>query len=74
MSLEIRAHPGDIQRYIEGNTAHMPLCVARSPDLQQEIMTKIVQAVDGMYVTLRSSTRPVLTKQGFSLRNYILTP
>ena len=74
VSLEIRAHPGDVQRYIEGNMAHMPLCVARSPDLQKEIVTKIVQAVDGMYVDLRSSTRAVLIEQGSSLRNYISTP
>ncbi|KAG7289878.1 hypothetical protein NEMBOFW57_006255 [Staphylotrichum longicolle] len=48
VSLEIRAHPGDVQRYIEGNMAHMPLCVTRSPDLHKEVITKIVQAVDGM--------------------------
>lgn len=71
--LEIRAHPGDVQRYIEANMAHMPLCIARSPDLQNEIITKIVQAVDGMYVDLRSSTRAMLTEQGSSLRNCIWT-
>ncbi|KAK4232838.1 hypothetical protein C8A03DRAFT_39511, partial [Achaetomium macrosporum] len=48
--LEIRARPGDVQRYIEGNMAHMPSCVARNPDLREEIITKIVQAVDGMFL------------------------
>ncbi len=55
VSLEIRAHPGDVQRYIEGNMTHMPACVAQSPDLFKEITAKIVQAVDGMYVEFRSS-------------------
>ncbi|KAH6844764.1 ankyrin repeat protein [Chaetomium sp. MPI-CAGE-AT-0009] len=50
VSLEIRAHPGDIQRYIEGNMAHMPLCVARNPDLQEEVITKILHAVNGMFL------------------------
>ncbi len=74
VSLEIRAHPGDIQRYIEGNIAHMPSCIARSPDLQKEVMTKIIQAVDGMYVKLRSSNGVMLTEQGSSLHNCIWTP
>ncbi|KAG7127309.1 Potassium channel AKT3 like protein [Verticillium longisporum] len=30
--------------------AHMPACVNRSPDLQAEITTKIVEAVDGMFL------------------------
>ncbi len=69
VSLEIRAHPGDVQRYIEGNMAHMPSWVTRSPDLSKEITAKIVQAVDGMYVKLRSSTQTALTGPGFSSRN-----
>lgn len=52
ISLEIRAHPEDVRRFIEGNMAGMPSYVKRSPDLQKEIITKIVQAVDGMYVVL----------------------
>jgi Cdc6-like AAA superfamily ATPase len=71
LSVEIWAHPGDVERYIKGNMAFMPLYVAQGPDLRQEIITAIVQAVDGMYVDLRSSTIPVLTEQGSSLPNYI---
>ena len=69
VSLEIRAHPGDVQRYIEGNMAHMPSCVARNPDLFKEITVKIVQAVDGMYIKPRSSTQTALTDPGSSSRN-----
>ncbi|KAM0321343.1 hypothetical protein ACHAQA_010172 [Verticillium albo-atrum] len=49
VSLEIRAYPEDVRRYLEGNMAHMPTCDAQNSDLRDEIITKIVQAVDGMY-------------------------
>lgn len=50
VSLEIRAHPADIRRYLENNTdQQMPSFVARSSDLRKEIITKITQAVDRMY-------------------------
>ncbi|KAH6700758.1 ankyrin repeat protein [Verticillium dahliae] len=50
VSLGIRARAEDVQRYLKGNMAHMPACVNRSPDLQAEITTKIVEAVDGMFL------------------------
>ncbi|KAG7140266.1 hypothetical protein HYQ45_002968 [Verticillium longisporum] len=50
VSLDIRARAEDVQRYLKGNMAHMPACVNRSPDLQAEITTKIVEAVDGMFL------------------------
>jgi hypothetical protein len=71
LSVEIRAQPADIEIYIKGNMAIMPSYVAQRPDLRQEIITAIVQAVDGMYVDLRSSTTAVLTEQGSSLPNCI---
>ncbi|KAJ6201088.1 LOW QUALITY PROTEIN: hypothetical protein J3E72DRAFT_413051 [Bipolaris maydis] len=43
--LEIRASEQDIQRYIEAHIDELP-----HPDLQQEISSKIVKAVDGMDV------------------------
>lgn len=48
VSLEIRAHPEDVRRYIEGNTSHLPSFIRRNPELREEITTKIVKAVDGM--------------------------
>ncbi|KAM0527770.1 hypothetical protein D7B24_003180 [Verticillium nonalfalfae] len=48
LSLEIRARPEDIRRYLEGNMAHMPSYIDRSPDLQAEIIAKIVETVDGI--------------------------
>lgn len=56
MSLEIRASDQDVERYIEGYIeGHMPQLqrlIKRSPQLQQEIKTGILNAVDGMYVPL----------------------
>jgi hypothetical protein len=50
--LEIRASSEDVQRYLEGHMSQLPSFVSRNADLQEEIKTKIVQAVDGMYVPL----------------------
>jgi hypothetical protein len=50
MSIEIRASDGDVQRYLNGHISQLPSCVTRSSDLQEEIKTEIMKAVDGMYV------------------------
>lgn len=49
ISLEIRASEEDVRSYLEGHISRLPSCVARSRDLQGEIETKIIEAVDGMY-------------------------
>ena len=46
--LEIRASRQDVERYLEGHIQRLPSFVSRSPALQDEIKTGIVQAVDGM--------------------------
>jgi len=46
--LEIRASKEDVRRYLEGHMFRLPGFVARSPELQEEIKTKIVNAIDGM--------------------------
>lgn len=43
VSLEIRAHSEDVRRYLEGNVAYMPSCIARSMDLRGEIITKMLR-------------------------------
>jgi hypothetical protein len=48
VSREIRASPGDIQRYIEGYVGRLPSFVRRDEQLQREIATGIAEAVDGM--------------------------
>jgi Cdc6-like AAA superfamily ATPase len=49
--LEIRASNQDVQRYLKGHINELPRFVQRNPDLQQEISSEIVKAIDGMYVT-----------------------
>jgi Cdc6-like AAA superfamily ATPase len=46
--LEIRANEQDVYRYIDGRISHLPSFVRSNLDLQQEIKTKLVKAVDGM--------------------------
>jgi hypothetical protein len=52
MSLEIRASDYDVRRYVDGYMSHPPSFVGRNPDLQEEVKTKIVKAVDGIYVAI----------------------
>ena len=47
-SLEIRADDGDVRRYLDGHMSQLRPFVSRKPDLQEEIKTEIVKAVDGM--------------------------
>jgi hypothetical protein len=50
LRLEIRASNQDIQRYLDGYMSQLPGYVLRSSDLQDEIKTNIIKAVDGMCV------------------------
>jgi Cdc6-like AAA superfamily ATPase len=50
--LEIRASAHDVRRYVDGHILSLPSFVRRSPDLQEEVKTEIVKAVDGMFVAL----------------------
>ncbi|KAH6693786.1 hypothetical protein F5X68DRAFT_258632 [Plectosphaerella plurivora] len=49
-SLEIRAHEEDVRRYLAGSISQLPACVVKNPQLQEEIMARIVEAVDGMFL------------------------
>lgn len=53
MRLKIQASNQDVQRYLNGHMSQLPGCVLRSSELQDEIKSKIIEAVDGMYVALR---------------------
>jgi hypothetical protein len=52
-ALEIRASPSDVRRYVNGQIPRLPSFVGRSPELQEEVATEIIKAVDGMYVSLQ---------------------
>lgn len=47
-SLEVIASREDIERYLQGQMGELGRAVARRQDLQQEIITGILDAVDGM--------------------------
>lgn len=58
--LEIRADKEDVRKYLDGYILRLPAFVGRNLELQEEIKTKIVEAVDGMYVpfyTLKEKKR-----------------
>lgn len=46
--LEIRASDEDLRRYVNGHMWKLPSFVSRNADLQEQIQTVIVKAVDGM--------------------------
>ena len=50
LMLEIRASEEDVRKYLDGHLFRLPGFVARRPELQEEIKTEIIKAVDGMYV------------------------
>ncbi|AEO57476.1 hypothetical protein MYCTH_94266 [Thermothelomyces thermophilus ATCC 42464] len=50
VSLEIEAHKGDIERFLDGNMSQLPKFVDRRPDLQKAIKEAIVTAVCGMFL------------------------
>ncbi|CZR64265.1 related to ankyrin [Phialocephala subalpina] len=50
LKLEIRSNEEDVREYLDGHMGQLPRFVARSLELQEEIKTNIVNAVDGMYV------------------------
>lgn len=47
-SLEIRASPEDVRRYLDGHMTRLPKCVAKSLELQEKIKSTIIKTVDGM--------------------------
>ena len=52
LQLEIRASDKDVKRYLESQMDRLASCVTRKPALQDEVISKIINTVDGMYVSL----------------------
>jgi hypothetical protein len=72
-TLEIHASDEDVRRYLDGQMTRLPSFVLRNADLQEEIKTEIVKAVQGMYVCplLRLQFKQINGSLGFSLHNSI---
>jgi Cdc6-like AAA superfamily ATPase len=72
-SVEIRATEDDVRKYLDSRICSLPAFVRRNPDLQEEIKTEIIKAVDGMYVDV--SSKELLIKitnfTGSYLQNFI---
>jgi ankyrin repeat protein len=54
VSMEIRASEYDVRRYVEGKMRRLKPSIRQHPDLPEEIISGIVQEVDGMYVSIGS--------------------
>ncbi|KAI6765005.1 hypothetical protein HG531_012104 [Fusarium graminearum] len=50
LSIEIRASPDDVARYLEGHIEQLPSFIQHDRQLQEEITTGISEAVDGMFL------------------------
>ncbi|KAK0706743.1 nucleoside phosphorylase domain-containing protein [Lasiosphaeria miniovina] len=50
ISLEIRASDEDVGAYLHSHMSRLPAFVGRSPELQEEVRSGIIQSVQGMYV------------------------
>ncbi|KAJ4182613.1 hypothetical protein NW759_017119 [Fusarium solani] len=50
LSIEIRASPDDVARYLEGHIGQLPSFVRQDRQLQEEITTGISEAADGMFL------------------------
>ena len=49
LCMEIRASSEDVQRYVRAHMTQLPNCVRTNIGLQEEIVSSIITAVDGMY-------------------------
>lgn len=65
MSLEMRASNQDVQIYLDDRMLQFPDWVLCNPELQDEIKTGVITAVDGMYVTWPSLDAHCLHLIGF---------
>ncbi|RYP09021.1 hypothetical protein DL764_001517 [Monosporascus ibericus] len=62
-SLEIRASVEDVGRYVDGHISHLPSFVGRNPELQEEIKTGIVKAIDGMFLLAKLHLNSLVGKR-----------
>ncbi|KAF5260565.1 hypothetical protein FOXYS1_8787 [Fusarium oxysporum] len=50
VSLKIRASEPDVRRYLAGRMSQLPVFVQNKPELQEEIKTRILESVQGMFL------------------------
>jgi NACHT domain len=69
IALEIRASGEDVRKYLDGHMFQLPGFVSRNLELQEEIKTTILKAVDGMYVASHTLKESYL----YSIGSYLLS-
>lgn len=57
MFVDIRADDADVAKYLNSEMFRLPACASRNPDLQIEIKSVIIKAVQGMYAEPRHPSR-----------------
>ncbi|KFY84554.1 hypothetical protein V500_09211 [Pseudogymnoascus sp. VKM F-4518 (FW-2643)] len=62
-SLEVRASDGDVQRYLDGQLSRLPSFVRRNLDMQEQIKTEIIKAVDGMFLLAQLHLESLIGKR-----------
>ncbi|OBT51264.1 hypothetical protein VE04_08627 [Pseudogymnoascus sp. 24MN13] len=62
-SLEIRASDGDVKRYLDGQSSRLPSFVRRNLDMQEQIKTEIIKAVDGMFLLAQLHLESLIGKR-----------
>jgi hypothetical protein len=55
LSLEVKASKEDVRRFVAGQICRLPKCIQTDLALQDMVQDKIVEAVDGMYVSFLAS-------------------
>ncbi|KAJ7024880.1 ankyrin repeat-containing domain protein [Mycena alexandri] len=64
-TLDIQAAPGDIQAYINAqieSSPHLSRHIRRKPELQEEILTKVMDTADGMFLLAKLYIQFLSTK------------
>ncbi|KAK6530571.1 hypothetical protein TWF281_007414 [Arthrobotrys megalospora] len=63
LTVEIRANPEDVWQYLEESMQQLPTFIFHNFDLQQEIKTTIVKAVDGIFLLAQLHLRSLIGKK-----------
>ncbi|MCJ1385157.1 hypothetical protein MMC17_008278 [Xylographa soralifera] len=61
--LEIRASEKDIKRFVTDQIPYLPSCIGRDDELTRTVQSKIVEAVDGMFLLARLYVDSLLDKK-----------
>ncbi|KAF3074427.1 Ankyrin repeat domain-containing protein 50 [Trichoderma lentiforme] len=61
--LKVRASDEDIRRYVDGHLPSLPSFIRKSVELQEEVQTAIIKAVDGMFLLAQFHVESLIGKR-----------